>query len=129
MKKYEKRLNGEEPIQKKEEVQSAHVAKVVDEDEVMRAGAPIHCFGSATRFRLGDVVYHADHLPNDGETRLFFDGAHFFIRTAESRYLLQKVMACPKDERFLADSLFPYGLQFDNQLISKGNPHINTQQS
>lgn len=121
-------FNGERPVRNKEEVQPAQVAKVVDENEVMRGGTPIHCFGAGTRFRLGDVVYHAD-LPNEGEMRLFFDGAQFFVRTAESRYLLQKVMARASDQRFLAESLFPYGMQFDTHLITYGDPQINTQQS
>lgn len=114
------------PIEEKPVQQSMEPQVVDDENLVMMTGVVMETFGTSTRFQLGNEVYFARDMQTDGKTRLFFDGSQYFVRTPESRYLLQKSMAKVNHPLFLAESLFPYALKFDRQLIFLGTPKIQT---
>ena len=81
---------------------------------IMQSRYPVKLFGANTRVYIGGNQYKIvgdDHLPDGDGCKLYFDGAHFFIRSKDHSYELVEDVARIPNTNLLFESLFPFSLQ------------------
>lgn len=81
---------------------------------IMQSRYRVRLYGANTRVSVGGNQYKivgGDHLPDGDDCRLYFDGAHFYVRSKDHSYELVEDVARIPNTNLLFESLFPFSLQ------------------
>ena len=108
--------NEQEKPEKQEKPAHQELTMMGDDNirAIMQSRYPVKLFGTNTRVYIGGNQYKivgGDHLPDGDGCKLYFDGAHFFIRSKDHSYELVEDVARIPNTNLLFESLFPFSLQ------------------